>query len=172
MLPPSAPASYMRCLLFDDPASQLERDGLSVPQLPYLAAGIPPPTCLFHSVPQLHFVKADAHGHPGVIGEGPCRRVPITLCDDQLHGLEPLFLLRIVAIPHADQTVPVLREQLLGAFLAWLEVQPRPHGTELHTAPGAFAGGEPGADRAARSCGVQQASTLAKGNHPGGLLLV
>ena len=58
-----------------------------------------------------------------VVSETRCGRVAITRWDDWLHGFEPRLVLRIVAIPHTDQRVTVLREQLLGAFLRWKRVR-------------------------------------------------
>ena len=52
-----------------------------------------------------------------VLGERRPLRLPIGLGDDELHGCDPLFPLGIVAIAHADETVAVLREQLLRALL-------------------------------------------------------
>src|SRR5882724_1051082 len=125
----SGTASSIGCQLLRDPGFQPERDDVSVPQLPHPAVGIPPSTCLFDALPQVYFGKVNAHGHLCVIDETRRWRVPVALRDDQLHGLEPLLALRIVAIPHADEAVSVLREQLLRAFLAGLEMQARPHGT-------------------------------------------
>ena len=107
---------YQMPLLLHDPGLQCERDDVSVPQLPRLAAGILGPSRLFHALPQLHFGKAHTHGHQRVIGEARRGRVPIALCDDELDGLEPRLALRIVAIPHTDQMVTVLLEQLLVPF--------------------------------------------------------
>jgi hypothetical protein len=42
--------------------------------------------------------------------------------DEKLHGFEPLSLLRVVAMAHADEAVTVLREESLGALLARLEM--------------------------------------------------
>ena len=122
-----ATASSIRCPLVHDPGLPRERDGVSIPRLPPLAVGIPLPTSLFHALAQFHFGKVDTHGHRRVIGETRGGRVPVALGDDELHGLEPLPALRIVAITHADETVPELREQQLRASLAGLEMQARPH---------------------------------------------
>jgi len=51
-------------------------------------------------------------------------RRPVALGDHELHGFEPFLPLRIVAIAHTDQTVTILREEVLCALLAWLEMQP------------------------------------------------
>src|SRR6266571_2983478 len=39
----------------------------------------------------------------------------------------PLHLLRIITIAHTDETVAILRQQLLRAFLARFEMQARAH---------------------------------------------
>jgi hypothetical protein len=66
---------------------------------------------------------------------GP-RRLPIALGDDDLHGLEALFPLRVVAIARADEAVTELREKLLRALLAWLEMQSHSRTGRLVRAPG------------------------------------
>ena len=43
------------------------------------------------------------------------------------HYIEPLLPLRIVAIAHTNETVTILREQLLRAFVPWFEMQKRAH---------------------------------------------
>ena len=70
------------------------------------------------------------------MGEGRPWRFPIAFGDEQLHGFEPFLPLRIVTIAHADEAVTILREKLLRALLALLEVQPHPRGGRLGGAPG------------------------------------
>jgi hypothetical protein len=114
--------STIRCFLLYHAGFQLERYHVLVAQLPHLAGGIPLPTCLLHLAPQLHLGKADAHSHNRVRGKTRLGRFPRAFRNNQLHGLEPLLTLRIVAIAHTDKTVTILREQLLRAFLAWFEM--------------------------------------------------
>src|SRR6266446_2337364 len=102
--------SSMRCLLLDDPGFQLERDDLIVAQLPHLAAAVPLPTGLFYPFPHVCLGKADAHPHDRLCGKPRRWRLPIALRDNELHGLEPLLPLRIVAIAYTHEPVPVLRE--------------------------------------------------------------
>jgi len=106
---------------------QLERDDLIVAHLPHLAAPIPLPTRLFHPFPHLHFGKAYAHPNQRVSSTTWRGRVPLALCDDELHGLEALLPLRIVAIAHTDETVALRREQLFRAFLARFEMEESMH---------------------------------------------
>jgi hypothetical protein len=47
---------------------------------------------------------------------------------EELHGLEPLLPLRVVAIPYADKVVTVLREKLLRALLPRPETESDPRG--------------------------------------------
>ena len=142
-------ASNIGCLPLDDTGFQLERHDLIIAQLSYLVAPIPPPPCLFHLLPQLHLGKAYADPHNRGIGKTRPWRVPITLCDNQLHGLKPFLPLRVVAIAHTDEAVTVLREELLRALLARLEMQPYPRGGSLGRAPGwrGAGGGAGGRDR-------------------------
>src|SRR6266852_5023863 len=130
MLLALAMASCMRCSLVRDPALQLEGADVGVPKLPRLSGGIPLSARLLYALAEVQFGKAHAYGHECVIGEARRRGVPIALGDDQLHGLEPLPEGRIVAIPDTDPSVAILPKQVLGAFLAWFEMQAGPHGAE------------------------------------------
>ena len=56
--------------------------------------------------------------HNCVRGKTRRWRFPLAFRNNQLYSFEPLLPLRIIAIAHADRTVIILREQLLGAFLA------------------------------------------------------
>src|SRR5262245_49885435 len=114
--------STIRCLLLYRTGFQLEHWHVLVAQLPHLAGAIPLPTCLLHLVPQLHLGKADAHSYKCVRSKTRPWRFPRAFRNNQLHGLEALLPLRIVAIAHTDKTVTILREQLLRAFLAWFEI--------------------------------------------------
>src|SRR5262245_14459824 len=105
--------SSIRCFLLDDPDFQLERDDLIIAHVPHLAAAIPLPAHLFHPVPHFHLGKAEAHSHHRVSHKARRWWVPITLRDNEFHGLQPLLPLRIVAIARTHETVLVLREQLL-----------------------------------------------------------
>src|SRR5437899_747004 len=117
----------VRCLLFYNTGLQLERDDLRVAQLPHLATPIPLSASPLHLVPNLYFGKTHTHSHNRVIRKTRRWRVPLALGNDQLHSLEPLLLLRIITIAHTDETVAILRQQLLRAFLARFEMQARAH---------------------------------------------
>src|SRR5438128_8978514 len=121
----------VRCLLFYNTGLQLERDDLRVAQLPHLATPIPLSASPLHLVPNLYFGKTHTHSHNRVSRKTRRWRVPLALGNDELHSLEALLLLCIVAIAHTDQTVAVLCEQLLGAFLARLEMQRSTHANHL-----------------------------------------
>jgi hypothetical protein len=112
----------MEYFLLYDASFQLECYDLSVPQLPHLAATIPLPACLLYLVPLLHLGKANAYSHNRVHSKARRWRFPLAFRDDQLHSLAPLFLLRIVAIAHTHETITILREQLLRAFLPRFEI--------------------------------------------------
>ncbi len=107
----------MRCFLLDNPGFQRERYHVIVAQLPHLAAAMPLPTRLLHLFSQLHLGKADAHSHHRVRGKTWRGRFPFAFRDNQLHGLETLLPLRIVAIVHTHESVTILREQLLRTSL-------------------------------------------------------
>jgi hypothetical protein len=95
-----------RCFLFYKTGCQLEGDHVIVPQLPYLAAAMPLPTRLLHLFSHFYLGKADAHPYDRVRSKARQGRFPLAFCDNQLHGLEPLLPLRIVAIAHTDKMVP------------------------------------------------------------------
>src|SRR5262252_5697623 len=122
MLRLSTLVSTIRCFLLHNTSLQFEGYHVIVAQLPHLTAAIPLPTRLLHLFPQLHLGKADANSHNSVHGKTRRWRFPLAFCDNQLHGLEPLLPLRIVAVAHTDKTVTILREQLLRAFLARFEM--------------------------------------------------
>jgi hypothetical protein len=124
--------SHMECFLLYDASFQLERCDLSVPQLSHLAATIPLPARLFYLVPLLHLGKANAYSHNRVHSKARRWRFPLAFRDDQLHSLAPLFLLRIVAIAHTHETITILREQLLHAFLLRFEMQYGSHNITDH----------------------------------------
>lgn len=89
--------------------------------------------------------KGDAQADDVVWGKARWWRFPVALRDKELYGFEPLLPLRIGAIPHADEEVAVLCEELLRAFLARPEVEPEPRGVELKGNLGeCTAGGRPG----------------------------
>ena len=110
----------MRCLLYN-PSFQLERDHAFVAPFPHLAATIPFPTRLLPLCTQLHLGKVDTHAHHRVRGKTR-RRFPRAFRDHHLHGLEALLPLRIEALAHTHESVTILREQLLRAFLPWFEM--------------------------------------------------
>jgi hypothetical protein len=68
-------------------------------------------------------------------GEARSWRHPVAFGNHELHGFEPLLPLRVVAITHADEAVTILREKLLRALLARLEMQPYPRGGGLGQPP-------------------------------------
>src|SRR5207247_1784429 len=131
MLCPLALVSSIRCFLFYNTGLQLECDNLRVAQLPHPTIPIPLATRLLHLLPDLDFGKTHTHSHNRVSRKTRRWRVPLALGNDELHSLEALLLLCIVAIAHTDQTVAVLCEQLLGAFLARLEMQRSTHANHL-----------------------------------------
>src|SRR5262247_3049536 len=98
MLRLSSLLSTIRCFLLYNTAFQLERYHVIVPQLPHLAAAIPPPTRLLYLFSQLHLGKADAHPHNRLRGKTWRWWFPLSFRDNQLHGFEPLLPLRIVTI--------------------------------------------------------------------------
>jgi len=125
ILCPLLPASTSGCRLQHDTASQPHRDCVIVAPLPHLSVAIPLSTGLLHPFTYGHFGKGDAQCDDLVMCERRPPGFPIAFGDNQLDGLEPPLLLRIVPIAHADETVTItiLCEQLLGALLARLEMQ-------------------------------------------------
>src|SRR5712691_11148512 len=119
--------SSIGCFLLYDACFQFERDDLIVAHLPHLTVAIPLPTRLLHLFPQLLLGKADAHSHNRIRCKAWRWRLPLTFRNNQLHGLEPLLPLCIVAVAHTHETVTILREQLLRAFLTRFEMQTRSH---------------------------------------------
>lgn len=99
----------MRCFLLYHTAFQLERYHLIVAQLPHLATALPLPTRLLHLFAHLHLGKADTHPYTRGRRKTWRWRLPLAFCNNQLHRLEPLLPLRVVAIAHTDQTVTLLR---------------------------------------------------------------
>src|SRR3989442_991842 len=108
MLCSSALISSIRCLLLDDPGFQLERDDLIVAHFPHLATPIPLSTSLLHLVPYLYFGKTHTHSHNRLSRKTRQWRFPPAFRDNDLHSLEPLLPLRILAIPHTNETVTIL----------------------------------------------------------------
>ena len=134
----------------DDAGVQAERDHLLVAQLPDPSLRDPRSPGRFHTVADCDVGKGDAQPYDLVVGEARQRRFPIAFGDDELDRLEPSLTLRIVAIAHADETVTVLREKLLRALLARLEMQADPRGGRLGRAPrwrGGSGGGSGRRDR-------------------------
>jgi hypothetical protein len=122
-------ASTIGCRFVDHAAAQAEREHAVITQLPDPPLGIPRSTGLLHPLAEGHFREGDADPDDLVVREASPWRFPIAFGNEKLHGFEPLLPLRIVAIAHADEAVTVLREELLRAFLAWLEMQPYPRGS-------------------------------------------
>jgi hypothetical protein len=118
-------ASSMRCLLYN-PSFPLERDHAFVAPFPHLAATTPFPTRLRPLCTQWHLGTVDTHAHHR--GRGKTRRrFPRAFRDNYLHGLEALLPLRIEALAHTHESVTILREQWLRAFLPWFEMEEYPH---------------------------------------------
>ena len=121
MLSPFPMVSSIGCLLLYDPCFQFERDDLIVTQLPYLATAIPLPARLLHLLLPVPLSQTNAYPHDRVIRKTWRWRFPGTLCPDELDSLEPLLPLRIVAIAHTDEPIPILGEQSLAPSLAGIE---------------------------------------------------
>src|ERR1700675_4658984 len=102
--------SSIGCFLLYDACCQFERDDLIVAHLPHLTVAIPFPARLLHLFPHLLLGKANAHPHNCIRCKARRWWFPIALCDNEFHSLEPLLPLRILAIPHTDETVTILRE--------------------------------------------------------------
>src|SRR2546430_2418515 len=75
-------------------------------------------TPLLHPLPYLPLGKPHAYPYTRFSRKTRQWRLPVALRDNKLHGLEPLLPLCIVAVAHTDETVPILRKQLLRAFNA------------------------------------------------------
>jgi hypothetical protein len=115
-------ASTIGCGGVDDAAVQAERDHTIVAQLPDLSLWVPRPTGLLHQLPDRHVGEGDLYCDDLVMGEARPWRFPIAFGDDELHGLEPLLPLRIVAIADAEQAVTLLSKELLRTLLARLKM--------------------------------------------------
>src|SRR6266545_3285869 len=104
---PSARAwvSTIGCGFVDDAAIQTERGHAIVAQLPDPSLWIPRPTGLLYPVADRHLCKGDAYSDDLVVGEARPWRFPIAFGDEELHGFEPFFPLRVVAIAHTDEAV-------------------------------------------------------------------
>jgi hypothetical protein len=129
-------ASITGYRLVDDAAGQAEREHAIVAQLPDPAIWIPRPPGLLHPIADGHVREGDAQPDDSVVGQVTPWRFPIAFGDEELHGLEPLLPLGIVAIAHADEAVTILCEKLLGTLLARLEMEPYPQGGRVRRAPG------------------------------------
>jgi hypothetical protein len=133
------------CPPVDDAPRQAKRDHAIVAQLPDPLVWIPRRSCPLQPVTSGPAGKGDAQADDVVWGKARWWRFPVALRDKELYGFEPLLPLRIGAIPHADEEVAVLCEELLRAFLARPEVEPEPRGVELKGNLGeCTAGGRPG----------------------------
>ena len=53
------------------------------------------------------------------------------LINDDLNGLEPDLLFRVIAIPDTDKIFPVLIKKLTGSWLARKELSPYLHGKDI-----------------------------------------
>jgi len=112
------------CPFAGDAGIEAERGYAIVAQVPDPSLRVPRPAGLLDLCARLDVGKGDTEGHDVVRRESNPRRLPIALGDDDLHGLQPLLPPSLVAIAHTDEAVAVLREELFGAPLAWLEMQP------------------------------------------------
>ena len=121
-------ASSIGCLVGDDAPRQTKRDHAIVAQPPDSLLRVPPPARLLHSVADCCVGKGDAQ--PDDLVGGKARRwwFPIAFGHEELDGLEPFLPLRVVAIPHADKAVTVLREKLPRALLPRPEAESDPRG--------------------------------------------
>ena len=140
-------ASSIGCLVGDDASCQNKLDHAIVAQPPDPARWVPLPAGLLHSLADFRVSKGDPYVHDLVGRKATRWWFPIAFGYEELDGLEPLLPLRVVAIPHADKVVTVLREKLLRALLPRPETEPDPRGREglgrtpAGCAPGRRSGG-------------------------------
>jgi hypothetical protein len=111
---------FVSCIgnfLFLDSFCQIKLHDLIIPDFPESVGGIPLPARLPDPALQFDFSEADPQADKLIIRDATGTRFVLRFSDDDFHGLNADFALRVITIADADKLTSVLLKELLRAFL-------------------------------------------------------
>ena len=107
--------------VFHDAVGQPQRSDLVRAHLPHPPLRIPFSAPTFDLLPQREFAHCHMDEHEAVCLPLTRLGVPGALFDNKFPGLEPFFVLLIVAVAYTYQTIPISGKQLFGATLVRMQ---------------------------------------------------
>jgi hypothetical protein len=115
----------------DDPTRQPQGNCLPIRQFPNYISGIPLAAYSLHLLSHFSLLRRDLKSHHGIFWLSWRRRFPITLLNNEFHGLPPLLFCLVVPISYTYQPVPIPVTQLLSTILVGLRGQTGAHRSRL-----------------------------------------